>query len=97
MNSPLRALYRGENSWDFLGVSRRVLMGSAIAVLICVVAMFVRGLNLGIEFEGGGVWEIPALSEVTTDDIRDAASDVGMGDARVQRITGGDAIFRVRG
>ena len=97
MNFSLKAMYRGENSWDFLRVSRRVLMGSAIAVLICVAAIFVRGLNLGIEFEGGGVWEIPALSEVTTDDIRDAASDVGMGDARVQRISGGEAIFRVRG
>ena len=55
MNFSLKAMYRGENSWDFVGVSRRVLMGSAIAVLVCVAAIFVRGLNLGIEFEGGGV------------------------------------------
>ena len=97
MNFSLKAMYRGENSWDFLGVSRRVLAGSAIVVLVCVAAIFVRGLNLGIEFEGGGVWEVPALSQVTTDDLRDAASDAGMGDARVQRITGGEDIFRVRG
>ncbi len=97
MNFSLKAMYRGENSWDFLGVSRRVLVGSAIVVLVCVAAIFVRGLNLGIEFEGGGVWEVPALSQVTTDDLRDAASDAGMGDARVQRITGGEDIFRVRG
>ena len=64
MSFSLRALYRGENSWDFIGVSRRVLAGSALAVLICVAAIFIRGLNLGIEFEGGGVWEIPAVSEV---------------------------------
>ncbi len=97
MNFSLKVMYRGENSWDFLGVSRRVLVGSAIVVLVCVAAIFVRGLNLGIEFEGGGVWEVPALSQVTTDDLRDAASDAGMGDARVQRITGGEDIFRVRG
>lgn len=97
MNFSLKAMYRGENSWDFLGVSRRVLAGSAIVVLVCVAAIFVRGLNLGIEFEGGGVWEVPALSQVTTDDLHDAASDAGMGDARVQRITGGEDIFRVRG
>ena len=56
-----------------------------------------RGLNLGIEFEGGGVWESPASEAVTTDTIDDAMSDVGMNDARIQRITGGDDIFRVRG
>ena len=90
-------MYRGDTSWDFLQVSRRVLICSAVAVIICVAALFVRGLNLGIEFEGGGVWESPASEAVTTDTIDDAMSDVGMNDARIQRITGGDDIFRVRG
>ena len=90
-------MYRGDTSWDFLQVSRRVLICSAVAVIICVAALFVRGLNLGIEFEGGGVWESPASEAVTTDTIDDAMSDVGMDDARIQRITGGDDIFRVRG
>tara|TARA_Y100001960_G_scaffold289938_1_gene330171 strand:- start:282 stop:1220 length:939 start_codon:yes stop_codon:yes gene_type:complete len=57
----------------------------------------VRGLNLGIEFEGGGVWESPASEVITTDTIDNAMSNVGMDDARIQRITGGDDIFRVRG
>ena len=64
MISALRTFYRGENAWDILGVSRRVLVGSALAVLICVVALLVRGLNLGIEFEGGSVWEIPIPASV---------------------------------
>lgn len=63
MIAALRTFYRGENSWDILRLSRKVLIGSAIAVLICVVALLVRGLNLGIEFEGGSVWEIPVLSD----------------------------------
>ena len=46
-------MYQGNTSWDFLGVSRRVLVCSAVAVIICVAALLVRGLNLGIEFEGG--------------------------------------------
>jgi preprotein translocase subunit SecF len=59
----LRTFYRGENSWDILRLSRKVLIGSAVAVLVCVVALLVRGLNLGIEFEGGSVWEIPVPSD----------------------------------
>ena len=90
-------MYQGNTSWDFLGVSRRVLVCSALAVIICVAALLVRGLNLGIEFEGGGVWESPASEVITTDTIDNAMSNVGMDDARIQRITGGDDIFRVRG
>ena len=97
MSFSIKRMYQGNTSWDFLGVSRRVLICSAVAVIICVAALLVRGLNLGIEFEGGGVWESPASEVITTDTIDNAMSNVGMDDARIQRITGGDDIFRVRG
>ena len=97
MSFSIKRMYQGNTSWDFLGVSRRVLVCSALAVIICVAALLVRGLNLGIEFEGGGVWESPASEVITTDTIDNAMSNVGMDDARIQRITGGDDIFRVRG
>ena len=100
MIAALRTFYRGENAWDILRLSRKVLIGSAIAVLVCVVALLVRGLNLGIEFEGGSVWEIPVPEEaqgaqvddaaassgdgVTTDDVASAAAEAGVPDARVQ-------------
>ncbi len=87
MIATLRSFYRGENSWDILRVSRKVLIGSALAVLICVVALVVRGLNLGIEFEGGSVWEIPAPSAAEGLDNgseaaagEDAATDGAAGD-----------------
>tara|TARA_Y100001970_G_scaffold281571_1_gene392596 strand:+ start:422 stop:1477 length:1056 start_codon:yes stop_codon:yes gene_type:complete len=97
MSLSIKRMYQGNTSWDFLGVSRRVLVCSAVAVIICLAALLVRGLNLGIEFEGGGVWESPASEAITTDTIDDAMSSVGMDDARIQRIKGGDDIFRVRG
>ncbi|WP_419920534.1 protein translocase subunit SecF [Candidatus Poriferisodalis sp.] len=110
MIAALRTLYRGENSWDFLRVSRKVLIGSAAAVLICVVALLARGLNLGIEFEGGSVWEVPVPASVdgtdvpasdlpTTEDIAEAADAAGVPDARVQfvTVTGASDIFRIRG
>ena len=97
MSLSIKRMYQGNTSWDFLGVSRRVLVCSAVAVIICLAALLVRGLNLGIEFEGGGVWESPASEVITTDTIDNAMSNVGMDDARIQRITGGDDIIRVRG
>ncbi len=77
MIAALRTFYRGENSWDILRLSRKVLLGSAAAVLICVVALFVRGLNLGIEFEGGSVWEIPVPEEAQGAGADDAAAADG--------------------
>ena len=88
MIAALRTFYRGENSWDILRVSRKVLIGSALAVLICVVALVVRGLNLGIEFEGGSVWEIPAPSAAES---VDGASDGAAGeDAATDGAAGND-------
>ncbi len=97
MINGLRSMYRGENAWNFLAASRKIMIGSAVAVVICLLAVFLRGFNLGIEFEGGSVWEVPAEVGVDTDDIADAASRAGVPDARVQKISGGGDIFRVRG
>jgi preprotein translocase subunit SecF len=97
MITAVRTLYRGENSWNFLVASRKILIGSAVAVVVCIIALLGRGLNLGIEFEGGAVWEVPASEGLSTDDLADAAARGGVSDARVQKITGGDDIFRVRG
>ena len=89
-------MYRGDNKWDFMSACRRVAIGSAAVVLVCLIAILARGLNLGIEFEGGSVWEIPAKASVELETIENAALDAGLTDSRVQKITGGEDIFRVR-
>ncbi|WP_420608881.1 protein translocase subunit SecF [Candidatus Poriferisodalis sp.] len=88
MIAALRTFYRGENAWDILRLSRKVLIGSAIAVLVCVVALLVRGLNLGIEFEGGSVWEIPVPEESQGAEADDAST--GSGSASVDSVTTDD-------
>ncbi|MDG1490226.1 MAG: protein translocase subunit SecF [Actinomycetota bacterium] len=92
----LQLMYRGDNKWDFMSACRRVAIGSAAVVLVCLIAIVARGLNLGIEFEGGSVWEIPAKASVELETIENAALDAGLTDSRVQKITGGEDIFRVR-
>ena len=92
----LQLKYRGDNKWDFMSACRRVAIGSAAVVLVCLIAIVARGLNLGIEFEGGSVWEIPAKASVELETIENAALDAGLTDSRVQKITGGEDIFRVR-
>ncbi|MEC8768034.1 MAG: protein translocase subunit SecF, partial [Actinomycetota bacterium] len=61
-------------------------------LIISVSGLGVRGLNLGLEFEGGGAWEVEA-SGIEAEQVRDALRPLGIADARIQ--TGG-GVLRVR-
>ncbi|HEX9993755.1 MAG TPA: protein translocase subunit SecF [Acidimicrobiales bacterium] len=83
-------LYHGETTFDFNG---RRWVGFAISgtvLLISVLSLFTRGLNLGIDFEGGVVWEVPAENGLTVDDVRDVVTPFGLEDARIQTLSGGE-------
>ncbi len=52
-------LYSGEVSLDIVGRWRTWYVVSAVILLVSIGALFVRGLNLGIEFRGGSDFTIP--------------------------------------
>ncbi len=76
-------LYHGETQFDFVGKRRRGFALSAIVILVGFGSLFTRGLNFGIDFEGGTVWEVPAPG-VSVAEARDALRPVGLAEARVQ-------------
>lgn len=76
-------LYRGQTAVDFRPLWKRTVVISAALVAISLLMLLVRGLNLSIDFEGGGVWEVPVDSSVTVEAGREAS---GIADARVQLI-----------
>ena len=52
-------LYRGEVGYDFVG-KRKLWYGVSILITItAIVGLAVRGLNMGIEFQGGAVFTTP--------------------------------------
>ena len=85
-------MYRNATEVPFPEYWKRVLMVSAALVLFSVLALLVRGVNLGLEFEGGAAWELPA-NGVSTSDARDTLRDFGLADARIQT---GDDVLRIR-
>ncbi len=89
----LGAAYRGEHQIDFPGLWRRALIGSLAAVVISLGSFAVRGVDLGIEFEGGTSWEVPAPG-LSVGEVRDALRATGAADAKIQTV-GGDTV-RVR-
>ena len=94
--SPLRwlgAAYRGEQQIDFPNLWKRALIGSLAAVVISVGSLGIRGVDLGIEFEGGTSWEVPAPG-LSVGEVRDALRGTGAADAKIQTV--GSDTMRVR-
>jgi preprotein translocase subunit SecF len=82
-------LYHGETHIDFVGRRRLWFTLSAVAIAISLVSFVTRGLNLGIDFEGGVVWEVPA-GDATVGDARDAVDDFGLAGATIQELESDD-------
>ena len=91
MSGGFGRLYRGETTFNFFG--RRWLgFGISIAIMvITVLSLFTRGLNLGMDFEGGIAWEVPAQS-LTVEDVQTIldANGVSSADAKIQVLNGSD-------
>jgi preprotein translocase subunit SecF len=97
-------LYRGEANLNIIGRRKIWFATAAVLVLIAITSFFVRGFHLGIEFEGGSQFIVPA-SVGTQAEAQDAvtravaAADVPP-DTQVSNATkvgnGGDATYSIR-
>ena len=82
----------GRTDYDFVGPKKKWFAFSAILILIGGVALVTKGLNLGIDFEGGTSWLVAVQGkEPTTAGARDAVVAAGLEDPGVQ-ILGGDTV-----
>ena len=91
--STLNDLFRNENRFDFPRLWKRSMALSAALVVLAFGGLVLRGLNLGIEFEGGASWEVRS-PEATAEQLRSALEPLGLGDARIQQVA--NELWRVR-
>ena len=84
-------LYHGETNVDFVGRRKLWFTLSLVAVLIGVGSLLTRDLNLGIDFEGGVVWQVPA-GEASVGDARDALDEFGLGGATIQELESDEGV-----
>ncbi|MFZ9248653.1 MAG: protein translocase subunit SecF [Candidatus Nanopelagicales bacterium] len=74
-------LYTGETSVDFVGKRKIWYLMSVVIVLVAAVGVFVRGINLGIEFEGGAKFTVPSTTSV--ENARNIVKDAGIESALI--------------
>lgn len=79
-----------DNDIDFPRLWRIFAVVSALMLLVSVGALLVRDLNLGIDFEGGTSWEVPA-TDLSVADTREALGGTGAEGAKIQ-ILGGSTV-----
>ena len=89
---PFGRLYHGETRIDFVGRTKLWFTISAIFLVVGFASLGLRGLNLGIDFEGGAVFELPT-SSLSVTDVRDTLGPLGVGEAKVQELNGSSGRF----
>ncbi len=69
---------------NFMGYRNIFFLVSAILIVISLAALGVRGLNFGIEFQGGSSVDFTVAENVTIEQMRQAFADAGDTEAVVQ-------------
>ncbi|NLU73721.1 protein translocase subunit SecF [Streptomyces sp. HNM0575] len=89
-------LYRGDVGYDFIG-HRKLWYGISILITItAIVGLVVRGLNMGIEFQGGAVLTTPKTSATVTHTKEVAEKESGH-QAIVQKLGNGGMRIQIAG
>ena len=89
-------LHRGEIGYDFVG-KRKIWYGVSILITItAIVGLAVRGLNMGIEFQGGAVFTTERTS-ISVSQAETYAEEASGHDAIVQKLGNGGMRIQIAG
>ena len=84
-------LYHGDTHIHFVRGLKRWAIVSSVVIILGLLSLWQRGLNLGIDFEGGVVWEVPA-GDVSVSEAQDALADNGLDGLTIQTLTAEDEV-----
>jgi preprotein translocase subunit SecF len=82
--------YHERTNFQFIKHSRRWAILSGTLLLLSVLLLFTRGLQFGIDFEGGTSWQVRMASghSAKVADVRDVLRRLGFSDAKVSILSG---------
>src|SRR5262245_32293467 len=83
-------LYHERTNFQFIKHSKRWAILSGTLLALSFLLLFTRGLNFGIEFEGGTSWQVRMAPDKSAhiEDVRDALRPLGFADSKVSLTSG---------
>jgi preprotein translocase subunit SecF len=83
-------LYHERTNFQFIKHSKRWLILSTTLIVLSVGLLAFRGLNLGIDFEGGAAWQVQMQEGKHADigEVRDRLEEMGFDDTKVSTLSG---------
>ena len=89
-------ILKKQSGFDFLGKRKPAFYLSAVLIIISLAALFIRGLNFGIDFTGGTLVEVGYKEPVEIEVVRGTLAESGFDDAIVQHFgTSRDVMVRL--
>lgn len=83
---------------DYMGKAKWFFSASGLILLICALAMSGKGINFGIDFDGGTRITASLEKAATVEQVRDTLGPMGLADAKIQTLTGsglGDHVVQI--
>ncbi|NCB15464.1 MAG: protein translocase subunit SecF [Synergistales bacterium] len=80
---------------DFMKHRKAALMLSLLCIAASLGLIFVKGLNLGIDFTGGNVVQVEFTQPTAIEDIRQVLTSVGQGGSVIQSYSDRGVIIRI--
>ncbi|MEU7914837.1 protein translocase subunit SecF [Microbispora bryophytorum] len=85
MPGVISRLYRGDINIDFVG-KRKIWYGLSVFLLaVSILGLALNGLNLGVEFRGGSVFDFKRTPGSSIEQVRDTVADAGVHQVIVQQ------------
>ncbi len=72
--------------FDYVGKAKWFFSLSGMILLVCALAMSSKGINFGIDFDGGTRITAAMSKPVTVDQVRETLAPLGLADAKIQTL-----------
>lgn len=69
---------------DFMAISKKAFIFSAVLLSSCLIVIPFKGINLGLDFTGGGQITIETPDNISSEDVRSVLEELSLPQAQVQ-------------
>ena len=94
---PILRIIKSETNINFMRIKKLTLFVSTILFLLSLSLIFIKGLNLGIDFTGGSLIEVRFKENIDLNNLRTKMNKLDLGEIQLQTIgNGNDIVIKVQ-